>query len=49
MKVLLDSNILIRWLEPDNPDQIIVKAAMDRLVLSDADFYRRILASSGIR
>ena len=37
MQVLLDSNILIRWLEPDNPDQIVVKAAMDRLMLSNAD------------
>jgi predicted nucleic acid-binding protein len=37
MKVLLDSNILIRWLEPDNPDQVIVVAALDRLMLSNAD------------
>jgi predicted nucleic acid-binding protein len=37
MQVLLDSNILIRWLEPDNPDQVIVEAALDRLMLSDAD------------
>jgi predicted nucleic acid-binding protein len=37
MQVLLDSNILIRWLEPDNPDQIVVKAALDRLMLSNAD------------
>jgi predicted nucleic acid-binding protein len=32
---LLDSNILIRWVEPDNPDQILVEAALDRLTLSD--------------
>jgi predicted nucleic acid-binding protein len=37
MRVLLDSNILIRWLEPDNPDQIVVKAALDRLMLAGAD------------
>ncbi|MGD0548378.1 MAG: type II toxin-antitoxin system VapC family toxin [Terracidiphilus sp.] len=37
MQVLLDSNILIRWLEPDNPDQIVVKAALDRLMLSNTD------------
>jgi len=37
MQVLLDSNILLRWLEPDNPDQIVVKAALDRLMLSDAE------------
>jgi predicted nucleic acid-binding protein len=37
MQVLLDSNILIRWLEPDNPDQIVVQAALDQLMLSGAD------------
>jgi predicted nucleic acid-binding protein len=37
MQVLLDSNILIRWLEPDNSDQVVVEAALDRLMLSDAD------------
>jgi predicted nucleic acid-binding protein len=37
MQVLLDSNILLRWLEPDNPDQIVVQAAIDRLMLSSAD------------
>jgi predicted nucleic acid-binding protein len=37
MQVLLDSNILIRWLEPDNSDQIVVKAALDRLLLEGAD------------
>jgi predicted nucleic acid-binding protein len=37
MQVLLDSNILLRWLEPDNPDQIIVEAAVDQLLLSNAD------------
>lgn len=33
---LLDSNILIRWLEPDDPDQVIVAAALDRLLRADA-------------
>jgi predicted nucleic acid-binding protein len=36
MRVLLDSNILIRWLEPGNPDQIVVKAALDRLIIAGA-------------
>jgi predicted nucleic acid-binding protein len=31
MRVLLDSNILLRWLEPDVPDQVEVAAALDRL------------------
>jgi predicted nucleic acid-binding protein len=37
MQVLLDSNILLRWLEPDHPDQLIVSAAVSRLLLSNAD------------
>ena len=37
MRVLLDSNILLRWVEPYEPDQIIVAAALDRLVHSSAD------------
>jgi predicted nucleic acid-binding protein len=37
MQVLLDSNILLRWLEPDHPDQLIVDAAVSRLMLSNAD------------
>jgi predicted nucleic acid-binding protein len=37
MQVLLDSNILIRWLEPGNPDQIVVKSALDRLMLAGDD------------
>jgi predicted nucleic acid-binding protein len=37
MQVLLDSNILLRWLEPDHPDQLIVSAAVSRLMLSNAD------------
>jgi predicted nucleic acid-binding protein len=37
MQILLDSNILIRWLEPDNSDQIVVKAALDRLMLLKTD------------
>jgi predicted nucleic acid-binding protein len=37
MHVLLDSNILIRWLEPDDPDQIVVEAALDRLMLAEVD------------
>jgi predicted nucleic acid-binding protein len=34
MRVLLDSNILLRWLEPDVPDQLVVAAALDRLLAS---------------
>ena len=37
MQVLLDSNILLRWLEPNHPDQLIVDAAVGRLLLSNAD------------
>jgi len=37
MWVLLDSNILLRWVEPDQPDQVIVARALDRLQLADAD------------
>ena len=36
-RVLLDSNILLRWLEPEQPDQIIVKRALERLLVADAD------------
>ena len=36
MWVLLDSNILLRWVEPDQPDQVIVARALDRLQLADA-------------
>jgi predicted nucleic acid-binding protein len=36
MLVLFDSNILLRWQEPDHPDQILVTAAVDRLLLSGA-------------
>lgn len=34
--VLLDSNILLRWLEPEAPDQKFVATALDRLHLSNA-------------
>ena len=37
MRMLLDSNILIRWLEPDNPDELLVVAAIDRLMFSGTD------------
>jgi len=37
MRVLLDSNILLRWVEPDEPDQVIVARSLDRLQLADAD------------
>jgi predicted nucleic acid-binding protein len=33
---LVDSNILLRWLQPDDPDYPIVEAALDRLVKLDA-------------
>ncbi|MGA2169304.1 MAG: PIN domain-containing protein [Terracidiphilus sp.] len=36
MLVLFDSNILLRWQEPDHPDQILVAAAVDRLLISGA-------------
>ena len=36
-RVLLDSNILIRWVEPEQPDQVIVAGALDRLKLADID------------
>jgi predicted nucleic acid-binding protein len=35
--VLLDCNILIRWIEPEQPDQVLVAGALDRLKLADAD------------
>jgi predicted nucleic acid-binding protein len=34
LQVLLDTNILLRWLEPDVPDQIVVAAALDRLLVA---------------
>jgi predicted nucleic acid-binding protein len=37
MKVLVDSNILIRWLEPNHPDQVLVARALDRLTVAKAD------------
>lgn len=37
MRVLLDSNILLRWVEPDQPDQVIVARALDLLQMADAD------------
>lgn len=37
MRVLLDSNILLRWVEPDQPDQVIVAGALSKLQLADAD------------
>jgi predicted nucleic acid-binding protein len=36
MLILFDSNILLRWQEPDHPDQILVASAVDRLLLSGA-------------
>jgi predicted nucleic acid-binding protein len=33
---LVDSNILIRWVQPDSPDYPIVRAALDALVKSGA-------------
>jgi predicted nucleic acid-binding protein len=37
MQILLDSNILLRWLEAEQPDQVVVTAAVDRLLLSKDD------------
>lgn len=37
MQVLLDSNMLLRWVEPDQPDQAIVARSLGRLQLADAD------------
>jgi predicted nucleic acid-binding protein len=34
MLVLLDSNILLRWLEPADPDSGLVVAAVERLLLN---------------
>ena len=36
MLVLFDSNILLRWQEPDHPDQVLVAAAVDHLLVSGA-------------
>lgn len=36
MLVLFDSNILLRWQEPDDPDQIMVATAVDGLLISGA-------------
>lgn len=36
MRVLLDSNILLRWVEPNEPDQVIVAAALESLALAHA-------------
>jgi predicted nucleic acid-binding protein len=37
MRVLLDSNILLRWVEPNEPDQLVVAAALERLALANAE------------
>jgi predicted nucleic acid-binding protein len=39
MRILLDSNILLRWIKPSDPDQMIVAVALDRLVEIDADLF----------
>jgi predicted nucleic acid-binding protein len=36
-RYLLDSNILIRWVQHKDPSASVVEAALDLLVLSDAD------------
>ena|ERR1035438_5726395 len=36
-RYLLDSNILIRWVQHEDPGASVVEAALDLLVLSDAD------------
>ena len=35
MLVLFDTNILLRWQQPDDPDQILVAAYAKRLIQSD--------------
>jgi predicted nucleic acid-binding protein len=35
LSFLLDTNILLRWLEPSDPDHLIVKTAVDKLILSN--------------
>src|SRR5665213_3582588 len=37
MQILLDSNILIRWLEPSDRDQVVVEAALDRLTTAKVE------------
>ena len=37
MRVLLDSNILIRWLEPAHPDQLLVQSAIDALLRASTE------------
>jgi predicted nucleic acid-binding protein len=37
MLVLFDSNILLRWQEPEHPDQALVESAVDRLLESGAE------------
>ena len=37
MLVLFDSNILLRWHDPDHPDQALVKLAVDCLLQSGAE------------
>jgi predicted nucleic acid-binding protein len=32
MKILLDTNILLRWLGPENPDHILLVAILERLL-----------------
>jgi predicted nucleic acid-binding protein len=34
---LLDTNVLIRWVQHDDPEAPIVEAALDRLMISKAD------------
>ena len=36
-RILLDSNILLRWVEPNQPDQAIVARALDLLQSADSD------------
>ena len=37
MRVLLDSNILIRWLESQHPDQLLVQSAIDALLAASTE------------
>jgi predicted nucleic acid-binding protein len=37
MLVLFDSNVLLRWHEPDHQDEVLVESAVDRLLLSGGE------------
>jgi predicted nucleic acid-binding protein len=37
MYILLDTNVLLRWLDPCHPDQILLESALKKLVLDGAN------------